>query len=426
MAIDWEDVGVFGVDLKKSPAAVVVMSPACEPSEEASVRRAGKSILWRLDDAIRPDPWLARFQEGDGVFVAGEHALEHPRLVRDLPNLLRSKNGFLVLMEFVPDALLPGLAGAVPDRLIKGHLLPTREILSPQPRLWGTRLVRAVEERWVRLIVIRFSPALSLTENLNFQQSVMDELVQKGFTPGLPRMFERWPVKCSSPVRLKMALLISCLVPLALLAWAARSALPPFLIFLAVSAFTIVAGVVIHGLGATPPAVLGLDVMRGVKLQLALPLFLAAAILLSPQEIRRLFEIQLRVKHLVIAVISLGVLMGVYLMRSGNFPLLAVSDNERYFRNWLDHILIARPRFKEFLIGHPLFLIGLTLKNKGERFQTAARFLLWIGLIGQISILNTFTHFHSPFSLGLIRTLNGLWIGCLVALPAHLLIHCRQ
>jgi hypothetical protein len=40
-----------------------------------------------------------------------------------------------------------------------------------------------------------------------------------------------------------------------------------------------------------------------------------------------------------------------------------------------------------------------------------------IGLIGQISIVNTFLHFHIPLELCLLRTLHGLWIGSLISLP---------
>ena len=426
MAVDWEDIVVFGADLKELPATVVIMASACDLADEMRVRQSGKKILWRLDDSVRPEPWIARFQLEDGIFVAGEHALEHPRLFRDIPGELEKKNGFLVLMEFVPNALQPRLASRVPDRLIKGHVLPTREILSPNARLWKARLLRAVEERWVRLLVVRFSPALSLEENRLFQISVADELTARGFVIGPPGVFSRWPVASTWPFRLKLALLISIVAPLVGLAWAARVKGPSIVVFMAVSSLTVLAGLVLHGLGATPSSVLGLSVMRGVKLQLLLPLLLAGSVLLTRQEIKRLMNLQLKVKHLVLAAAGLGGILALYLMRSGNFPLLPVSDGERYFRDGLDQLLGARPRFKEFAIGHPLFLIGLALKNRPAVSGATARYFLWAGLIGQISILNTFTHFSSPLFTSLLRSFNGIGVGCLLAAPFLLLISSRR
>jgi hypothetical protein len=117
---------------------------------------------------------------------------------------------------------------------------------------------------------------------------------------------------------------------------------------------------------------------------------------------------------------------GLYVMRSGNFPLIPVFDGERTLRDWLDKVFTARPRFKEFMIGHPLFLIGLTLKRRPWVNVSLARFVVFLGLIGQISMLNTFMHFHSPLELGLLRSLHGMWIGSCLAIPGIILIHSRK
>ncbi len=425
MAVDWEDIVAFDADINALPAAMVVLPSNGEPATEAVVRKSGKKVLWRLDDSVRPDPWILRFQEGDGVFVAGEHALEHPRLIRDLPKTLQSKNGFLVLMEFVPAKFVPQVASRASDRLIKGHVLPTRQMLASQKALWKARLVRAVEDRWIRLLVVRFSPALSLPENLEFQKSVSEELVRRGYLVGAPQAFRKWPVRFPSGARLKLALFLSIITPLAVVAWAFCSKRSPIIVFLIGSMVTVMAGLAIHGLGATPWSALGLGMMRGVKIQLALPLLLVVLMLLSRDEIRRLLDVQLRIRHFVFIGAGLALLLAVYLMRSGNFPLLPVSDGERHFRDWLDQVLVARPRFKEFMIGHPLFLTGLLLK-RDTRFQTLAKICLGAGIIGQISILNTFTHFHTPLALSLLRTLNGICVGSLIAMPSFILLHWRK
>lgn len=426
MAVDWEDIVAYSVDVVRIPASTVVMASSADPAAEETVRAAGKRVVWRIDDSIRPDPWISRLKDGDGVFVVGAHALEHPRLLRELPETLRAKNGYLMLLEFAPRALVPGLASRIPERLVKGHVLPTREIVNLNERRWLARLSRAVEERWARFLIVRFAPAMSIEENLTFQEKIVENLKKNGFEIGAPAVFKPWKTRGAAGLRLKAALLISIVVPLVALYWAMRSRWPAAVVFVAICAFSVLAGVVIHGLGSTPSSVLGLAQMRGVKLQLLLPLLLGAALLLSPEQAKRLMDVNLKVKHLLFAGVFVGLLGGVYLMRSGNFPVLPVSDGERYFRDWLDSVLVARPRFKEFLVGHPLLLIGLALKKKNGEFETVARGCLLAGLIGQISIMNTFTHFHSPLQVGLIRTLNGFWVGALVALPSLLLLHSRR
>jgi hypothetical protein len=76
-------------------------------------------------------------------------------------------------------------------------------------------------------------------------------------------------------------------------------------------------------------------------------------------------------------------------------------------------VLIARPRFKEFCIGHPALILGLYLRDHPlRRFRGwDARWLIGLGLVGQISIVNTFCHLHSPLTLELQRTVYGIVFG---------------
>jgi hypothetical protein len=106
--------------------------------------------------------------------------------------------------------------------------------------------------------------------------------------------------------------------------------------------------------------------------------------------------------------------VGVLLVRSGNESPVAPSGAELSFRSLLDHLLWVRPRTKEIFFGHPLLLISLILFNRGQKRG------VWLGLalgvIGQISLLNTFCHLHTPILISLVRSFNGLWVGLLVGL----------
>jgi len=69
----------------------------------------------------------------------------------------------------------------------------------------------------------------------------------------------------------------------------------------------------------------------------------------------------------------------------------------------------VRPRTKEFLIGHPALVIGAWMLLTGRmRFLPLAMFL---ATIGQVSIVNTFCHLHSPLLVSLQRTGWGILLG---------------
>jgi len=73
----------------------------------------------------------------------------------------------------------------------------------------------------------------------------------------------------------------------------------------------------------------------------------------------------------------------------------------------LDNLLGVRPRTKEFLLGHPLLLLLFYLGFRDNRFQP----LLLAGVIGQVSLVNTYAHIHTPLLVSLLRSFNGLWLG---------------
>lgn len=93
-------------------------------------------------------------------------------------------------------------------------------------------------------------------------------------------------------------------------------------------------------------------------------------------------------------------------MRS-DYQILQVNEIELKFRSLLEKLLTFRPRFKEFLFGYPFLMLGL---------WTNKRYLIYLGLIGEVSVINTFIHIHTPFHVSLLRTLLGIIIGILLGL----------
>ncbi|MEA2021431.1 MAG: DUF5693 family protein, partial [Candidatus Caldatribacteriota bacterium] len=109
-----------------------------------------------------------------------------------------------------------------------------------------------------------------------------------------------------------------------------------------------------------------------------------------------------------------AIFLVIYVARSGNFSFLPVLGIEEKIRVFLEKILIARPRNKEFLIGYPALLLAISmnyLKIKELKIP-----IIIIGTIGPVTLINTFCHIHTPFLFSLLRTFNGVWLGLLFGL----------
>ena len=113
----------------------------------------------------------------------------------------------------------------------------------------------------------------------------------------------------------------------------------------------------------------------------------------------------------VLAAAALGVL-ALFLLRTGNEPGLAISPLELKFRSLLEQYLPARPRTKEFLVGHPALMLAVAMAATGRRRWLVLA--LAAAAIGQVSVVNTFCHLHTPLALSLARVLTGLGVGAVV------------
>jgi hypothetical protein len=158
---------------------------------------------------------------------------------------------------------------------------------------------------------------------------------------------------------------------------------------------------------------LSLDVFRGVKVLSALvPLLVVLAWTVrrgSFQALIRLLDERLRVWHLVVLVV-VGALGVFYLARTGNVSgELVVSDSERLLRRGLDALLGVRPRFKEFLLGHPALILAFTMA--WLRKPTLVVLALLAAAVGQASLTGTYAHIHTPLAVSLARTGWGLVVG---------------
>ncbi|MEI7025685.1 DUF5693 family protein [Paenibacillus sp. y28] len=163
---------------------------------------------------------------------------------------------------------------------------------------------------------------------------------------------------------------------------------------------------------------LGLEQFRGVNLLYFLPIALVGIYVLFFDEAVNLKESWgrlvgiLRAKINILWIVIAGVAVAglwYYLSRTGNEG--QASDYEKLFRTLLENTLGVRPRTKE-LLAHPLMLLGIYLAMMSRH----ARYLLPLGVIGQLSIVGTFAHLHTPFVISLLRITYGVVIGLVLGL----------
>jgi len=164
---------------------------------------------------------------------------------------------------------------------------------------------------------------------------------------------------------------------------------------------------------------LGIDKVSGIKLILILPIFLSIFIVFNYRDIRYWLLSRMKVMDFVIILFLLG-LGGFYLLRSGNTGFTLPFENE--IRNVLDTIFIARPRFKEFLIGNPILLFllyfaYLKINNSNvisNNVFKIIQFLFIFSFITFSDIIGTFLHIHSFVIYSLIRTIVAALLGLIV------------
>lgn len=158
----------------------------------------------------------------------------------------------------------------------------------------------------------------------------------------------------------------------------------------------------------------------GVKLAHVLPpLIILVAAALAPlpwqysfgvvsKRLQALGRKPVPVKYLMVAALLGGGAL-IYVLRTGNNAGLPVIGFEHQAREWLENILVVRPRTKEILFGHPLLVVALDQARRGR--AGLARWLCAGAVIGQLSMVNTFSHIHTPLLISMWRTLAGLIIG---------------
>lgn len=166
--------------------------------------------------------------------------------------------------------------------------------------------------------------------------------------------------------------------------------------------------------------IMNIEYFRGVKLAFILPLLLFA---LNYVQVvkgeRRLGEyimdiLKKQPNYLVLILMGMALLaIYYYIARSGHTGEVKVSALEIRIREVLETIFLARPRFKEIIIGYPSLMLMVYLYHRYKKDWLL--FVFGLGtVIGSISMVNSFCHVFTAAAVSLNRTLNGLLTGLLI------------
>ena len=176
---------------------------------------------------------------------------------------------------------------------------------------------------------------------------------------------------------------------------------------------------------------LEMEIFRGVKMTFIAPIILITAVYLTRydlfsadkdeakglwQQVEKLLNYPVYIKTmLVFAVVALGA--WVFVGRSGHTAGVPVPDIEIKMRALLERIMYARPREKEFMIGHPAFFLAvMALYRQWPRVMHYG--LVVVATIGQGSLVETFAHVRTPVFMSFVRGLDGMVVGILFGVLA--------
>jgi len=113
----------------------------------------------------------------------------------------------------------------------------------------------------------------------------------------------------------------------------------------------------------------------------------------------------------------LGFVAWVFIGRSGHTEGVPVPDIEMKLRLFLERAMYARPREKEFMIGHPAFYLAAYAAYKKLPNMFYLVFVL-LATIGQASLVQTFAHMRTPIIMSYIRAFDGLALGIILGIIA--------
>ncbi len=387
--------------------------------------------------------WPRAARIGAGSFPPVAHALFPGPAVPGYPDTgaveawIVSSSLTLPWVEFSRQRGTSRLLRLFPERILRAHTLTEEEMNQAGPEQVIARYRRAVRDRGARFLYVRLFPGLSLETNIEFLGALAGALREEGCV--LSRAAPRWkkfprPLWPLTPAaRQALAFFAAVVGPLAGFVWGSRFP-KAWSASLAVTGATLAVALAVAVFLSAPAFVLGFEGFRGIKLGLLLPLAAAVFIFYRAGEIRHVLREPVNVERLLVSGLFLGAAAYTFFLSGPGTAVDTGGGKELELRGFWERTLGVRPRGKEFFVCHPLLLFGFYLRarfpdgkspfpNRPGAGAQALRFLvhdhrpfLLAGFLGQLSIVNSFCHAHTPLKISLLRTFHGLWMGAALGL----------
>jgi hypothetical protein len=326
---------------------------------------------------------------------------------------LRISGAKLAVIEFsMEENLYRRLFAPVAGQVFRMHRIEPERLqrafpVYPGERASGfvNRLVRAARERNCRMLYFDFIEGLSLEDNLNYLRDTCTALKKSGFLLGgarKPRPFEPLPQGAAKA----LAFIMAVVAPIICAFYVSRKTrdvtgnlLESARVFIYASGITLAGAFLVSAVLSGPVFSVKLDEFEGIRSAMVLAFLAAIPVIVKRDKLLKFFIMPQSVGIIAIIAVSAAAAY-IILVRTGN--VAEIPQSESAARSALESVFTIRPRFKEFLFGHPLMLLGLFLDSAP---------LLIAGMVGQISLMNTFMHAHTPFTVSLVRTVYGLVLG---------------
>lgn len=180
---------------------------------------------------------------------------------------------------------------------------------------------------------------------------------------------------------------------------------------------------------------LEIDIYRGVKLTFILPVIFTAILFIKRYDLLQvvgkglqtlwkrlngLLDTGLTFRHVVVLLVLMFIAY-YFVGRSGHTGGVPVPAIELKMRAFLEQLMYARPREKEFMIGHPMFFLAvLAVYRCAPRWWQFA--LTCAAVIGQGSLVQTFCHMRTPVVMSFVRALDGYAVGVVFGVAGVLAI----
>jgi hypothetical protein len=427
---------------------------------------AGLTVVARIGNApavgeaeVRRLLAAARRAGASAYLASGDAVLGYRSLVPATADAVLSLGMLYYSPEFAKIAGDAALARACSPSVVRLHAVQQAELDRMAPSAAVERYGKAVRERNVRALLVRFPDLVGTGPGDGaeaFLRQIRSELAGRGFAPKRARAMEDpgvpplarllagcglglvagWALRALvprtgwagyalcpvlgaaawlGPGREAAAFLGAVAAPVAAQVWLQRGRFRPGAGIAAAFGIPLVGGLGVACMLSDLPHMLSLEVFPGVKAAQALPILAAAWLAASGQGgAKALAGRGVTWGSASAAVGALGAL-ALLLARTGNDNPAAVSGWELQFRSLLDSVLYTRPRTKEFLVGNPaLVLACLAAPRSTGNGWAGALFVL--GAVGQTSIVNTLCHFHTPILLSVARIVIGIVLGGMLGL----------